>query len=74
MKKNVGSADKGIRIILGLVLLILAFTVPAGQPAKVVFIVVGIIALLTAITGFCPLYTLLGINTRKVKSKDKDSE
>ncbi len=72
MRKNVGTADKVIRIVLGLILLILAFTVSVGQPVKVIFIVIGIIALLTAIAGFCPLYALLGINTCKVKNKDSE--
>ena len=69
MKKTVGSADKVIRIILGLVLLIIAFAVSVGQILKVILIVIGIIALLTAITGLCPLYSLLGISTRKVKDR-----
>ncbi|MEI7558150.1 MAG: DUF2892 domain-containing protein [bacterium] len=33
--------------------------------------VVGVLALITSITGFCGLYTLLKINTCKVKSKKK---
>lgn len=69
MKKTVGSADKVIRIILGLILLIIAFALSVGSALKVVLIVLGIIALLTAITSICPLYSLLGINTCKVKDK-----
>lgn len=70
MKKTVGTADKVIRIILGLILLIIAFAVSVGQTLKVILIIIGIIALLTAISGLCPLYSLLGINTCKVKNKD----
>ena len=70
MKKTVGTADKVIRIILGIVLLVVAFTVSVGQALKVILIVVAVIALLTAITGLCPLYSLLGINTCKAKSKE----
>jgi hypothetical protein len=70
MKKTVGAADKAIRIILGIVLLVIAFAVSVGQVLKVILIIVGIIALLTAITGLCPLYSLLGINTCKVKNKE----
>lgn len=70
MKKTVGSVDKVIRIILGLFLLIIAFAVSVWQTLKVILIVVGVIALLTAITSICPLYSLLGINTCKLKDKD----
>lgn len=70
MKKTVGSADKAIRIILGLVFLIIAFAMSVGQTLKVILIILGIIALLTAITGLCPLYSLLGISTGKKKIKD----
>ena len=71
MKKTVGSVDKVIRIILGLFLLIIAFALSVWQTLKVILIVVGVIALLTAITSICPLYSLLGINTCKLKDKDK---
>ena len=70
MKKTVGSTDKIIRIILGLVLLIIAFTASVGQALKAILVIVGIIALVTALAGLCPLYSLLGINTCKVKNKD----
>jgi hypothetical protein len=69
MKKTVGSADKVIRIVLGLVLLIIAFAVSVGQVLQVILIIVGLIALLTAVTGLCPLYNLLRISTRKGKDK-----
>jgi len=65
MKKTVGSADTAIRIILGLILLIIAFAVSVGHALKVILIVVGVIAILTAVTGLCPLYSVLGISTRK---------
>ena len=56
--KNVGTVDKVIRIILGLVLLALVFVGP-----KVVWGWVGLVPLLTGIFKFCPAYKLLGVNT-----------
>lgn len=70
MKKTVGSVDKVIRVIVGLIFLIVAFAVPVGQTLKVILIVLGIIAFLTAITGLCPMYNLCSINTNKEKKKD----
>ncbi|NOT86775.1 MAG: DUF2892 domain-containing protein [Lysobacter sp.] len=65
MKKNVGSADKIVRIVLGLGLLSLLFLLEA--PMKY-FGLIGLVPLLTSLMGWCPLYTLLGMNTCKVKA------
>ena len=58
LKKNVGNADRAFRTILGIGLISLAFVGP-----KTVWGWVGIIPLLTAFVGSCPLYSLLGIST-----------
>lgn len=56
--KNVGNVDKVIRIILGLVLIALVFVGPQTPWGWI-----GIIPLATGLIGFCPLYTIFGINT-----------
>ena len=68
---NVGNADRGLRFVLGLTLL-LAPLMPllagffAGWGAWTYAVhAVGIILILTALLRFCPVYTLLGINTCK---------
>lgn len=61
MKKNVGSADKTIRIILGLGI------VGVGIYLNSWWGLVGIIPLATAFMNWCPAYSLLGISTdRKI--------
>lgn len=65
MKKNVGSADKIVRMVLGLGLLSLLFLLDA--PMKYLGLI-GFVPLLTSLMGWCPLYTLLGMNTCKVKA------
>lgn len=65
MKKNVGSADKIVRIVLGLGLLSLLFLLDA--PMKYLGLI-GFVPLLTSMMSWCPLYTLLGVNTCKVKA------
>ncbi|MAF17086.1 MAG: hypothetical protein CMG93_14100 [Marinomonas sp.] len=62
MKSNVGGLDKVLRIVLGVALIALAFFGVVG-----VWGYVGIIILATGIFNFCGLYTLLGINTCKLK-------
>ncbi len=66
MKPNVGSIDKNIRVIVGLVLL--AYALLGQGPARW-FGLIGIVPLLTAFFGYCPLYTVLGIKTCAPDSK-----
>lgn len=60
--KNIGKIDRIIRIILGLVFLSLLFILEGNL--KYIGLV-GIIPILTASIGFCPLYKIFGINTNK---------
>ncbi|PKM42190.1 MAG: DUF2892 domain-containing protein [Gammaproteobacteria bacterium HGW-Gammaproteobacteria-1] len=57
MKQNVGTADKIVRIILGVALI--GWGVVAGNWLGAI----GIVPLATALMGFCPLYPLVGMNT-----------
>ena len=60
MKKNVGAAERAIRVVLGLVVLSLAFVGPKSAWAYL-----GIIPLATGLIGWCPPYALFGISTCK---------
>ena len=61
MKINVGSADKVLRVVAGVVI------IACGIAFKSWWGVIGVIPLATAFVGFCPLYSLLGVSTCKVK-------
>ena len=61
-KTNIGSIDRILRIVAGLVLIALVFVGP-----KTPWGWIGIVPLGTGLFNFCPLYTLLGINTCKIK-------
>ena len=63
MKSNESSLDRIIRAIVGIVLIGLYFTGVVSGVLGIIFIVVGAIALLTGIVGFCPLYALLKLKT-----------
>jgi hypothetical protein len=67
MKKNMGDLDKGIRLLLAAILGILYFIGVVEGTLGIVVLVVAIIFLATSFIGFCPLYTLIGISTCKVK-------
>jgi Protein of unknown function (DUF2892) len=62
MKTNVGGIDRGLRIVLGgsLIAWAAAFDGP-------VLAYLGVIPLLTGVFGMCGLYSLLGINTCRIK-------
>lgn len=62
MKCNVGSGDRIIRIIVGLALFVYGL-VTAPQGGSFIIGLIGVILVITAIVSFCPLYTLLGIDT-----------
>jgi hypothetical protein len=64
MKVNEGTTDRVIRVILGIILLAIGvFEVGSAEVLGIVLIVVGLIILITGISGFCALYSLLGIKT-----------
>ncbi len=65
MTTNVGSADKIIRVLIGLALL--AFAVfGTGYPYHWIGYI-GVIPLLTAVFGMCPIYSILGVSTCSLK-------
>jgi hypothetical protein len=63
MTVNESTTDRVIRFILALVLLYFAFQ--SASPWNWVLGIVGVVLLFTAVTGFCGLYRLLGISTKR---------
>jgi hypothetical protein len=64
MTKNVGSVDRTVRILAGIVLIALAATGTVGWWGWR-----GIVPLATGLLGWCPPYSLFGINTCAVRTK-----
>ncbi len=67
MKKNMGGTDKAIRLLFAMVVLILSLTKVITGTLAIVLILLAAVFVLTSMISFCPLYTLLGINTCKKK-------
>ena len=63
MIKNVGGLDRIVRIVLGI--LLIAYAIPIGFPHTGWNWVgwIGVVPLLTAFAGSCPLYSMIGIST-----------
>ncbi|MEZ5530069.1 MAG: DUF2892 domain-containing protein [Porticoccaceae bacterium] len=62
MKANVGTVDRVIRIVVGLVLIALVFVGPQTPWGWI-----GVVPLATGLISNCPLYSLLGLNTCPMK-------
>jgi hypothetical protein len=67
MKKNMGSTDKLIRSLIAVIIAILYYTNFISGTLAIVLLAFAIVFLLTSFISFCPLYTLLNINTNKRK-------
>ncbi len=65
MKANINNVDKTIRILLAILLVVLYIAGVVSGTLGIVFLIVAIVLLLTALINFCPVWHLLGINTRK---------
>ena len=66
MTTNESSIDRIIRVVLAVVAFGAAFAVGLGSFGGIVLAVVGVVLLVTAAVGFCPLYRVFGMSTRKV--------
>lgn len=67
MKANMGGADRIIRILIAVVAAVLYFSGTISETVGIVAMVIAGIFLLTSLVSFCPLYTILGINTCPAK-------
>lgn len=72
MKINMGFADRVIRILVAIALIVLSFTAVKSGVISIVLLVVGIVFLVTSFFGVCPLYSLIGVNTCPKSAKAGD--
>lgn len=67
MSQNVGSVDRILRIILGLALIAYAIPIGFSQTGWNWVGWIGVVPILTAVFGTCPVYSILGISTCPMK-------
>lgn len=63
MKKNMGNVDRIVRVILAAVFAVLYFTNTVTGTLGIILLILGGVFLATSVVSFCPLYTLVGLNT-----------
>jgi hypothetical protein len=72
MTRNMGTTDRLLRaFVLGLAALVAALAVGGGTLPGILLLVVGAVMFATAAVGFCPLYKVLGISTRRHDSSPR---
>ncbi len=64
MRQNIGKVERVVRVVVGLGILSLAFVGPASAWGYL-----GLAPIVTGLVGWCPPYTLLGIDTRTAREK-----
>jgi hypothetical protein len=65
MKKNMGSVDRGIRLLIAIVAIVLYYTKIIDGTLGIVLMILSAVFVLTSFISFCPLYLPFGISTRK---------
>ncbi len=64
MKKNIGNADRMIRILIAIIVIALYFTNVIGGTVAIILLALSVVFILTSFIGVCPLYLPFGISTR----------
>lgn len=68
MKKNMGTIDRVIRVLIAIVFAVLWYTKTIEGVLGIILMVLGGVFFLTSLIGFCPLYLPFGISTCKKKN------
>ena len=70
MKKNMGNTDRLIRLLLAVLVAILFYSNVIGGTFGIVLLIIAGVFVVTSLVSFCPLYTLMGVNSCSSKSKN----
>ena len=65
MKKNMGNADRVIRVLAAVVIAILYFTNQISGTLAAILALLAVILVLTSVVSFCPLYLPFKLSTQK---------
>ncbi|MBV5315696.1 MAG: DUF2892 domain-containing protein [Prolixibacteraceae bacterium] len=67
MKKNMGSADRIIRLVLSAIIAVLYFTNVVSGTLGIVLLILAAIFAITSFISICPLYSIFGLSTCSTK-------
>lgn len=63
MKPNMGTMDRILRVVLAAIFAYLYFSGTVSGTLGLILVILGAVFVLTSLVSFCPLYTLVGLNT-----------
>ncbi len=69
MKLNMGSWDRILRLLITLVVVILLITGVLEGTLAIILGIIAIVFFITSVIGFCPLYVIFGLSTKKKASQ-----
>ncbi|MFV9505197.1 MAG: DUF2892 domain-containing protein [Oscillochloridaceae bacterium umkhey_bin13] len=69
MRKNTGTTDRDIRLVLTALFGLIALFAPFGGLWQIIPAVLAVVMLVTSAVSFCPLYAIFGLNTCRTKTK-----
>jgi len=67
MQKNMGTADRSIRVIIAAIVAFLYFNGTISGTIGIILLVLAAVFVLTSLVSFCPLYAPFGIRTCALK-------
>jgi hypothetical protein len=70
MKKNMGSTDRVVRLIVAAIIAVLFFKGIVTGLLGLVLLILALVFVATSFISFCPLYTIFGISTRPPEKKE----
>jgi len=65
MKRNIGNADRVLRVLAAILIAALYFTNQISGPLALILGLLSVVFVLTSVVGVCPLYLLLKLSTKK---------
>ncbi len=74
LRKNVGTTDRDIRLVLAALFGLIGLFTPFGGPWQIIPVILAVVMLVTSASAFCPLYAIFGINTCRPKQQPSKVE
>jgi len=68
MSRNENGIDRIVRVVIAIAAIVGAAAVGFGTAGAWILLVVAAVMLVTAVTGFCPLYRVFGLSTYKARA------
>jgi hypothetical protein len=69
MKKNIGSIDRVIRLLVALAIIALYYTNQINGTVAIVLLGIAAIFIITSFISVCPIYLMFGLNTKNKKAQ-----